>query len=174
MKSRLKEIEKRLPPLVSKLPDVIDRSWLVSTYLSLKKANSLNYKGDMFSRLPKGQQDMIALGIKSLGSSKAGNREWESGYYFNNAVFRMVALAEIALKVLFEQKMKMKPPPSYPWLSGWYETSYGNRLSGINSARSRVNKFKHEPRHRTVKKKFESMQEGVDAFEELLLLLEQL
>ena len=68
----------------------------------------------------------------------------------------------------------MKPPPSYPWLSEWYKATYGNGLSGINNARNRVNKFKHEPRHRTLKKKFESMQEGVDAFEELLLLLEQL
>jgi len=114
MKSRLKQFKKRLTPLVQMLPEVIDRSWLVSTYLSLKKANGLNYKEDTFSRLPKGQQDAIALGIKSLGSSKTGNREWESGYYFNNAMFRMVALAEIALKVLFEKKAKMKPPPSYP------------------------------------------------------------
>jgi hypothetical protein len=173
MKSRLEKIERRLTPLVPKLLDVIDRSWLVSTYLSLKKAYALNYKEDTFSRLPKDKQDTIVLGIKSLGSSKAGDKEWESGYYFNNAMFRMVALTEIALKVLFERKVKMKPPPSYPWLSKWYETSYGNRLSNVNSARSRVNKFKHEPRSRATKKKFESMQEGVDAFEELLLLLEQ-
>ena len=53
MKSRLKQLEKRLTPLVPELPDVIDRSWLVSTYLSLKKANDLNYKEDTFSRLPK-------------------------------------------------------------------------------------------------------------------------
>ena len=174
MKKRLNQIGERLIPLVPKLPDVIDRSWLVSTYLSLKRAYVLNYKEDAFSRLPKGKQDSIVLGIKSLGSSKAGNREWESGYYFNNAMFRMVALTEIALKVLFQQKAKMKSPPPYPRLWEWYETSYGKTLSNINRARRRVNKFKHEPRSRTTKKRFESMQEGIDAFEELLLLLEQI
>ena len=49
---------------------------------------------------------MITLGIKSLGSPKTVNKEWESGYYFNNAMFRMVALTEIALKVLFEQRTR--------------------------------------------------------------------
>jgi hypothetical protein len=174
MKNKLNQIEKRLIPLIQNLPDVIDRSWLLSTFLSLKKAHALNYKEDLFSRLSKDKRDSILLGVKPLGSSRTRNKEWESGYYFNNAMFRMVALTEIALKELFERKMEIEPPPSCPWLTKWYETTYERRLNNINAARKRVNKFKHERRSKIPTKKFETMQEGVDAFEELLLLLEQI
>ena len=160
--------------MIYSLPDVIDRSWLVSTYLSLKKAQALGYDEDLFSKLPKGKRDTILHKVKSLGSSRTRNKEWEDGYYFNNAMFRVVALTEIALKELFEQKTKMKPPPTYPWLCEWYEAIYKRKLSNINNARKRVNKFKHERRSRIIAKKFKTMQEGIDAFEELLLQLEQI
>jgi hypothetical protein len=125
--------------------------------------------------LSKDHQDKLLTEIKSLDSRKKGNKDWEGGYYFNNAMFRMVALAEIALQVLFERKMKMKPPPkSYHWLVGWFEASYKARLNNIGKARTRVNKFKHEPRQRRTRKKFETMKEAVDALKELLSLLEQI
>lgn len=177
MNTELTEIKKRIASLLPKLPDEIDRSWLASTYLSLRKAHALCYQNDSISRLPKNGQDRIVLEITSLDARRAPKeiKDWIAAYYFNNALFRTVALTEIGLKVLFEKKMKMEPPPkSYQWLADWYKTDSGMTLNNIANARKRVNKFKHEPRRRINKKKFETMREGIDALKELLLLLEKI
>jgi hypothetical protein len=110
MNTELTKINRRLKPLILNLPETVDRSWLLSTYLSLKKAYSLNYKNDSLSKLSKSDQDAILLDIRSLGSAKtiSAHREWIAGYYFNNAMFRIVALAETGLKVLYTRETKKK------------------------------------------------------------------
>ncbi len=159
-----------------KLPQETDRAWLVSTYLSLEKAHALNYQHDAISKLPKSDQDNLLLKINTLDSHRLSrnNKKWIAGYFFNNAMFRMVALTEIGLKILFEKTMKMKAPDDYWWLCNWYESTFNMKLSNIQNARRRVNKFKHEPRFGKRKKKFETISEGIDAFKELLSLLEQI
>jgi len=176
MKKKLDQLNIRVSSLVSKLPDETDRSWLVTIYLSLKKAAALNYKDDSFSKLTKCNQDTILLKMKSLDTRRLSttDKDWIAGYFFNNAMFRIVALAEIGLKILFEKKTKMKAPGDYGWLSQWYERTFTMKLDNIQFARRRVNKFKHEPRGKGKKKKFETMREGIDALKELLSLLEQI
>lgn len=171
-----KQIKKRVTSLVIKLPQETDRAWLVSTYLSLRKAHGLNYQYDAISKLAKSDQDNLLLKINSLDSRRLSrdDKNWIAGYFFNNAMFRMVALTEIGLKVLFEKRMKMKAPDDYWWLSNWYKSSFNMTLNNIQNARRRVNKFKHEPRLGTRRKKFETINEGIDAFKELLSLLEQI
>ena len=173
-----KQIKKRITCLVTKLPKETDRSWLVSIYLSLKKAHGLNYQYDAITRLTKSDQDKILLKVNSLESRRSSKDEddknWVAGYFFNNAMFRMVALTEIGLKVLFEKRMKMQAPNDYWWLSNWYESAFKMKLNNIQNARRRVNKLKHKPRIGTRNKRFETMSQGIEAFKELLALLEQI
>jgi len=176
MNKELIQLIKRVSSLVSKLPDETDRSWLVTTYLSLKKASAYNYKKDAFSKLAKSNQDAILLKINSLDPRKLSvtEKDWIAGYFFNNAMFRIVALAEIGLIILFEKKEKKQAPRDYRLLSQWYEKTFTMKLKKVQLARKRVNKFKHEPRSAVKNKKYETMREGIDAFKELLSLLEQI
>jgi len=153
MNTKLKTIKRRLKPLILSLPEMIDRSWLLSAYLSIRKAYSLNYHNDSFSKLSKADQDDILLYINSLSSLKTmtRHREWIAGYYFNNAMFRIVALAETGLKVLYTRETKKKAPEdNYAYnnlLLPWYEGRYGI-LHNLKNARKQVNKFKHRNRDR--------------------------
>jgi hypothetical protein len=176
MESELDRLQNKLNQIVSTLPKEIDRSWLVSAYLSLKKAERMKYKYDVISRLEKKQQDNILKQCTSFSAEgKSENiKNWIAGYYFNNAMLRMVALAEIGLKVLFEKKEKIEPPDDYWWLSTWYTKHTGNRLSTIQQARKRVNKLKHEKKQEKSKQKFETLRQGVSALKELLVLMGQL
>lgn len=96
---------------------------------------------------------------------------WLAGHFFNNALFRMVALVEISLKTLFQRQMNMEPPDNYGWLADWYKKKFAGKLGYIGRARARVNKFKHEQRDRTKPKALETYVDGLKAFDELLLLM---
>jgi len=179
MKKEFNQLKKRVDSLIPILPQETDVSWLVSIYFSLNKAYELNYQYDAISKLIKSDQADILLKISSLNFTSNAKlskeeRTWLAGYYFNNAMFRMVALTEIGLKILFEQKMKVKPPKDYGWLSKWYLMVFGKNLINVQNARSRVNKQKHELRGTKNSKQFESMKDGIYAFNELLSLLEDI
>ena len=177
---KLIQFEKKLLTLLPTLPPEIDRPWVLATYLSLKMATELNYTDDAFSKLP--NQDQIDFLSKNLSFSfqdiqklSKGNNTWEAGYFFNNAIFRMVALAEIGLKVLFKRKTTIDAPDNYWWLSKWYENTFTQKLGNIQNARKRVNHFKHDTRSKNKNNKvFEKMSEGIKAFQELLSLLEHI
>jgi len=179
MKTDLNLIKKSIQSLIFVLPEEIDRSWLLSSYLSLRKAFLLNYERDAVARLLKVDQDNLLLKITSLTPRKTLKlvEEWVAGYYFNNAMFRMVALAETGLKVLYQKKTSRKAPKgnrAYYILLGWYKKNYGLNLDIITEARIQINVFKHDVRSPERSKKFETMREGVEAFKELLLLLAQI
>ena len=78
MNNELTLIQKRIKSLIPALPEEIDRSWLVSAYLSLKKAHSMKYKDDAFSKLPKANQDMFLLKTNSLSIHKnvPSSKQW--------------------------------------------------------------------------------------------------
>jgi hypothetical protein len=161
------------------LPEEIDRSWLLSTYLSLRRADQLNYKDDTVSKLPKTGQNNILLKITSLNSRNTLKhaKKWLAGYYFNNAMFRTVALAETGLKVLYEKRTTKKAPrgnDAYPRLLGWYKENFNMNLDNIAKARQQVNMFKHDVRSPSRRKEFETMKEGIEALKELISLLKRI
>jgi len=132
---------------------------------------------DSFARLKRKTRDSVNVHIlyqdlfETPKPTDAKKKMWLAGYYFNNALLRMVALAEITLKLLFEREMKMKSPNNYWCLVGWYKRKFAGKLKYIASARARVNKFKHDPRDRTKPKALESYADGLKAFKELLKLM---
>jgi len=179
MKTELTKIKKSVESLIMILPEEIDRSWLLSVYLSLLRAFALNYRNDAVSRLSKADQDKLLPKITSLTSRNTTKdaKKWFAGYYFNNAMFRTVALAETGLKVLYEKTTSKKVPAGnkvYHDLRTWYENRFGLKLDNISKARQQVNVFKHDVRSPTTCKKFETMVEGIEAFKELLTLLKQI
>jgi hypothetical protein len=175
--NKFNEIKKRISNLLQNLPSGIDRSWLVSSYLSLKQSFEMKYQKDFFLEIERNKQNIVLEEINSLdfeGTSNE-NKFFVAGFYFNNSVFRIVALAEIGLKVLFEKKMKLPAiKRDYKWLKEWYEKTFNKKMDNIQSARKRVNVFKHEPRSVNLQKKFETIEDGIAALEELLLLLEKI
>jgi hypothetical protein len=178
MNNQLTIIQKRIKSLIQALPEEIDRSWLASSYLSLKKAQTLQYKDDAFSKLPKATQDQFLLTATSLSIQKKvrNSKQWIAGYYFNNALFRTVALAEIGLKVLYTKETKNKPPKGrdvYYQLKDWYTAKYNMNLTTITKARKQVNEFKHDTRGSTTIKRFETMNDAIVALNEVLTLLEK-
>ncbi len=92
-------------------------------------------------------------------------------------MFRLVALAEIGLKVLYTKETKKKAPEdnhSYNTvLLPWYEGQYGTLVNIVN-ARKQVNRSKHRKRNPASRKYFETLKEGIDGFNELLSLLERI
>jgi hypothetical protein len=174
MKYHLDQYKKRLRNLIPQLPRESDISWLVSAFKSLEKACALNYKKDAFSDLRENDQIKRLLDINAIDFDSLNDATWLSGYFFNNAMFRMVALAEIGLKILFEKHMKLEAPDNYHWLSGWYGKTFSGKLTNINNARTRVNHMKHEIRKERKKSKFEKIGEAIKAFDEVLTLFEKI
>jgi len=102
------------------------------------------------------------------GKTPKGN--WTAGYYFNNALLRIAALAEISLKCLFEQHTGFESPRNYRWLANWYEKEFLTKITNLDRTHQEINIFKHEhPRRR--QRKVETIEEGLAAFSELLELL---
>lgn len=101
----------------------------------------------------------------------------DRGYYFNNALFRTVALAEIGLKFLYTKETNKKPPKQkdvYYVLKDWYTAKYSMPLAAITSARQQVNDFKHKARGSQKAKHLETIRDAFTAIDELLTLLEQI
>ena len=172
----IRTYKERVSSLAKALPDKSDTEWLIAVYLSLGTAESLGYTRDSFARLDRNARDAVNADMLSSDSfkipeSSEAKRKWLAGHYFNNALFRMVALAEITLKTLFEREMNMKPPDNYWWLVDWYKKNFAKKLDFIGRARERVNKFKHVPRDRTRPMALDTYADGLKAFEELLVLM---
>lgn len=174
MKNQLDQYKRRLIKVIPQLPQETDISWLVSVLTSLEKAYTMNYKKDAFSDLRENDQIKRLLSISSSEFDSSKDNTWLSGYFFNNAMFRMVALAEIGLKILFEKHIKLDAPDNYHWLSCWYRKAFHGNLTNINNARTRVNQFKHKPRDLSQRSKFKKIGEGIKALGELLTLLENI
>jgi hypothetical protein len=172
-------MQKKIELLIPALPEEIDRSWLVSSCLSLKKAQTMQYKDDAFSKLPKATQDQFLLNTNSLSIHKKvhSSKQWIAGYYFNNALFRIVALAEIGLKVLYTKETKKEPPTGrdvYYRLKNWYSAKFNMNLTTITKARQQVNDYKHHTRGSTNIKHLETMHDAIVSLYELLALLEKI
>ncbi len=163
--------------LLRKLPEHSDPEWLLAVYLSLGTAERLGYKHDEFARKERSERDLVNIQMLSAPyfSLPASTNKWLAGHFFNNALFRMVALAEITLNDLFQRKMNLDPPRNgYGWLVDWYGITCAGTLEYMNKARARVNKFKHHERQRAKAKPLETYDDGLRAFEELLTLMRQL
>src|SRR5574341_1053409 len=169
------KLKQKVNSLVSQLHDQTDRSWLVATYMSLRTAHELGYQRDEFANVPKSEREsvlqrVISDSLLNPAESPPIRELWLAGYFFNNAVLRMVALAEIGLKNLYKKDTGTAPLDDYKKLAKWYKLTYGNELKYLKRARLQVNEFKHELRDMQKKRKFETMEEGVSAFKELLVL----
>lgn len=139
----------------------------------------MQYEDDAFSKLSKATQDQFLLTTNSLSIHKKvrSSKQWIAGYYFNNALFRSVALAEIGLKVLYTKETKKKPPTGrdiYYRLKDWYTAKYSMNLTTITRARQQVNDYKHDTRGSTNIKHLETMDDAIVALNELLALLEKI
>jgi hypothetical protein len=113
--------------LLDALPDMAGRARLLATYLSLCEAHIFGYKTDSFMRCKKNVRDSVFRKLTTNSAisrdfDQPGEREWLAGYYFNNALLRIVFLAEISLKSVFKKRMSMYPPKrDYKWLVNWHE-----------------------------------------------------
>jgi hypothetical protein len=180
MTLKIRKYKNTVQSLAAILPDKSDAEWLVAIYLSLGTAEELGYKEDSYARLDRktrneGNADMLSKDSLQFPASSDITKKWLAGHYFNNALFRMVALSEISLRTLFYREAKMspnlEPPINYWWLVDWYEGKFERKLKYIHKARRRVNKFKHDPRERQGPKALETLGDGFLALEELLLLM---
>lgn len=173
----IEQLKEEVISLVSRLPDHTDRAWLVGIYVSLRTAYHLDYKRDQFSKAQKEKREsalgrVIEDSLLTPSDPFPAQELWRAGYFFNNALLRMVALAEIGLKVLYKKCKRETPPEENYWkLAKWYESNFNNELTYLNKARYQVNRYKHEPRDPTKERELESMDEGILAFRELLSLM---
>ena len=172
----------RLLELVPKLEGSTLQSRLVMAYVSLRCAQALGYKRDDFRRQRAVDRTEVLKNLmsdhdwpigKTAPEAESDNMDLEAAYYFNNALLRIVFLTEIGLKLLFVNHMKVDPPDrDYVWLSRWYEGTFRKSLAWLSRARTEVNRFKHgRASGNKEERKFETMENGVNAFDELLLLM---
>ena len=160
--------------LVSTLPEDVGRARLVATYVSLRKAYDLGYRKDVFRQMRQRERDIYLQELVAQSpfeyedaEGKTPKGSWLAGYYFNNALLRIAALAEISLKCLFEQHTGFESPRNYRWLADWYEKEFSTKITNLDRTRQEINVFKHEhPRRR--QRKLETIEEGLAAFSELL------
>lgn len=179
---KIHEYRDRVSSLAKNLPDESDSEWLVAVYLSLATAEELGYEKDLHALRKREERDARNSGMLCQDSLRPiqfsepadAQKEWTAGYYFNNALFRMVALAEITLQTLFKREMGLEPPfMRYGWLADWYKIRFAGTLDKIANARTRVNRFKHEDRlgSRPKAKALEKYDDALEALNELLALL---
>jgi len=166
--------------LIPNLPEHVGRARLVATFVSLRRACDLGYKNDVFRQMRKGERDkyLQILAAESPFSHEGpkdntpeGN--WVAGYYFNNALLRIAALAEIGLKYLYEQYTSRKAPQRDYWrLAKWYESEFSTKITHLNRTRQEINDFKHEHANRR-QRKLETIGEGLAALGELNKLMDR-
>lgn len=177
--SKIEQFEEKVRSLAVQLQDDTDKAWLVGTYVSLRTAQELGYQRDDFAKAPAKDrkytlQCVISENLLDVPNPSSLKKSWKAGYFFNNALLRMVALAEIGLKLLFEKRTGKKPPPNYHCLVEWYELNFDDKLDYVGKARQQVNRYKHKPRDPTERRKLETLEEGVLAFDEILSLMSRL
>lgn len=157
--------------------DEADKAWVVAVFVSLRTATTLDYQQDSFIRLSKKEKHDALLAIMSEDrllppQSSPSEQYWRAGHFYNNALFRIVALAETRLPVLYERHARGKPPEENYWeLSKWYEETFAESLEHVNRARAQVNRLKHVPHYERLDPRAERLEEGIAAFREVIRLL---
>jgi hypothetical protein len=172
----VRELESEINSLIQKdTDDETDRAWLVATYLSFQAAEELGFRDYEFDTLSLSDQtpELLELQgrpfLETQGISTQA-KQWKAGYFFNNAVLRLVALAEVRLKVLYRKRTKCELPHNYWTLVKWYEEVYSDKLTFLGKAREQVNLMKHQRHEPEVHNMLKSLDDGLTAFRELLRL----
>ena len=171
--------------------DRIDRAWLVAVYLCLKTSEDLGYVRDDFvqfdlKRQEVGLLDVIFRGITLPPLQSDDTTIWLRGHFYNNALLRMVFLAETRLDMLWQQYNSPKRFKSVGerWAVqlDWYTSRFGDTLEFLQRAREQINIFKHDdttqpgaktPGNKGLRK-IETMEDATRALQELLGLLSKL
>jgi len=174
----IREYEKKVEETIGRLPDGVERVWLVAAYLSLKAAERLGYRENEIAALGTDVRDEI-LGkllfedITSAEFSKKYAAKWISGYFYNNAVFRIAALSEIALTIIGEQEGKDTNLEKKELLD-WYIKKYGERPIHLIKIIDRTNYLKNRRRDATRTTTYDELVEGIEAFGELLKVISKI
>lgn len=180
---KVQMLENRVAEVLSRLPNSVGRERCLGAYASLLIAESLGYINDRFRQRDGGERRRllphVARAVLSPSSAwDAPTNEWMSSFYFNNALLRMAATAEIALMALFKRKNPITELPKgrniYWRLSKWYLQNCGGKTTELDRTRREINDFKHGRSEQEPLRKVESLNDGLMAFEELLLLMERL
>jgi hypothetical protein len=170
----VRELEPTINSLIQRdTDDETDRAWLVATYLSFQAAEELGFRDYEFDTLS--LPDQTPALIELLGQPLLETRgistqvqQWKAGYFFNNAVLRLVAFAEVRLKVLYGKSTKCELPHNYWTLVQWYEAVYSDNLTFLGKARKQVNLMKHQRHEPAMHNMLKSLDDGLTAFSELL------
>lgn len=145
----VRELEPTISVLIQRdTDDETDRAWLVATYLSFQAAEKLGFRDYEFDTLSLPDQtpallDLLGQSLLEIEGISTQIQQWKSGHFFNNAVPRLVALAEVRLKVLYGKRTKCDLPHNYLKLVQWYEAVYSDKLTFLGKAREQVNLMKH-------------------------------
>jgi hypothetical protein len=158
--------------------DQTDRAWLVAVYVSLRMAARLDFKSDEFVRLTQDVQETTLHQILVddcflPDDSSPERRKWLAGHFFNNALFRLAALAELRLAKLCSLLDPPLADKRYWKQAAWY-AGRGGSLTSLNNIRRQINKYKHESDDPDRNRLVEDLEEAIAGCRELLLLLEQL
>src|ERR1700728_1377624 len=94
----LLQLQGRVIRLIETLSDSSVRSRLVWAYASICRADQRGYRRDDFRSL---RTEARTVAMKKLVTEPDKDHQTEAAYYFNNALFRMVIVAEIGLKQLY-------------------------------------------------------------------------
>jgi hypothetical protein len=169
----LSQLQRKLTAVIETLPDSSIRSRLVWAYASLCRAEERRYRHDDFRKLRTGAR---TLAMKQLVAEPCKEHQTDAAYYFNNALFRMVVVAEIGLKQLFKRRESLDPPDDWNWIASWYERTYKARLTYLRVARKEINEWKHRERAEPSRedRRCETLRDGIRVFLELLHLVETL
>ena len=115
----LSDLKDRVKIVLGKLPEGVDRAWLVANYLSLRTAQDLGYVDDSFARLTDPQRTEAMLAAVDRGAEEgcglAGLVLFGAAHFFNNALFRMAAQAELVLQCLCCAPEELEPPGIHLW-----------------------------------------------------------
>lgn len=171
--------------------DRIDRAWLVAVYLCLKTAEDLGYVRDDFVQFDLRRQevallDLISRGITLPSLQSDDTTIWLRGHFYNNALLRMVFLAETRLDMLWQ---RYNSPRNFKSVGerwavqlDWYTSRFDDTLEFLQSTRNQINIFKHDDTTQPGAKrlgnkglrKIETMEDASRALQELLGLLSKL
>ena len=168
MNITLAELKKRVITLVENPAcEQKSRAWLTAAFVSLCAADELKYVDDTFHSFSIQEQidtlksiaetRIFAIDISSKDKGQQDHAViWLRGFYFNDALMRMAALAERGLVNLWELinidprncKIAMNKTCQYNYwkLKNWYENIFNEDLETVNKVREQVNVFKHSPR----------------------------
>lgn len=191
---KLEELKERVIKLIeSDKCEQKSRAWIAAAFVSLQAARDLKYTEDTFHNYSLHEQisilkEAVTKGLLDIDVASKDNIEqtgsvvWLRGYYFNDALMRLAALAERGLKYLWEvldlgdknsHLVKDKKGKFYDYneLRKWYRHVFKEDLKCINKVRQQVNEFKHKPLIFGLNI-IEGINEAVLAFSEVLGVLE--